>query len=404
MDNPQSLQGKKILLGVTGSIAAYKAVMLCRLLQDRGAVVRVIMTPSAQEFVTPLTFSTLSGNEVISSIWKDGKWENHVELGLWADLMVIAPCTANTMASLAQGLCNNALLAVYLSARCPVMISPAMDVDMWHHPATQSNIDLLASRGNQILQVGYGKLASGLIGEGRMMEPADICDEIETKLTADKALKGYQVIVSAGPTYEKIDPVRYLGNWSSGKMGIAVADAFYDQGAEVILVCGPTHENLDKPYDVKRITSADELYNEVTDLWPSSDVCVMAAAVADYTPEHYSEKKVKKSDDDLSISLIRTKDIAKSLGENKKEGQILVGFALETNNEEQNALAKLKKKNLDFIVLNSLNDDGAGFKGDTNKVTIIDKNGEQTDFPVKPKNEVAKDIVTKTRQFLKPTT
>ena len=388
------LQGKKILLGITGSIAAYKAAILVRLLVKASAEVRVVMTESATKFISPLTLSTLSEKPVIIDWEKSGTWTNHVEAGLWADLMVIAPCTANTLAGMAGGFGHNLLLGCYLSAKCPVIIAPAMDLDMWRHPAVKNNLRLVQSYGNQIIPVGNGFLASGLEGDGRMAEPEEILDNIHHFFAKNLDLKNKSVLITAGPTFEAIDPVRFIGNHSSGKMGIELAKSCANRGANVTLILGPTSLTLENPsIKVERIQSAQEMYDAVNQCFEQSDIAIFAAAVADYRPATVSLTKIKKKDDDLSIPLVKTIDIAATIGAKKSDKQILVGFALETNDEIINANSKLHKKNLDFIVLNSLADQGAGFKHDTNKVTIIDSEGTKIDFPLKSKKDVANDII-----------
>lgn len=390
------LAGKKIVLGVSGSIAAYKSAVLTRLLVKEGAEVRVIMSPAAHDFITPLTLSTLSKNPVLSEFVKDetGQWNNHVDLGLWADAYVIAPASANTIAKMAHGLCDNLLLAVYLSARCPVFFCPAMDLDMLQHPATKANIQKLTSFGNHLIEPGYGELASGLTGLGRMAEPEEIVNQLRSYFQSNQLLNGKKVLVTAGPTHEAIDPVRFIGNNSSGKMGFAIAEALANRGAQVNLVTGPTHQHTTHPrIDIKRVTSAEEMFNACTSLFPTSDITVLSAAVADYKPINKAEQKLKKKDENLILDLTRTHDIAASLGKLKHNGQIIVGFALETEQEQANALKKLESKNFDLIVLNSLNDNGAGFGHDTNKITIIDRSQKFKTFELKSKKEVAGDIV-----------
>ena len=388
------LQGKKILLGVTGSIAAYKSIYLVRLLVKAGAEVRVMITPSAKDFVSTLTLSTLSRNPVLVDMFDEQSWANHVMLGRWADVMVIAPLSCNTMAKMASGQCDNLLLATYLSATCPVVVAPAMDEDMWHHPATKENLQKLESFGNKIIPVEKGDLASGLHGEGRMAEPEQIIDFISANFFLTRPLEGKKAIVTAGPTYEPIDPVRFIGNYSSGKMGIAIAKELYHQGAEVTLIMGPsTIEVSANEVSLVRVKTASEMYKAANDLFGTTDIAVMAAAVADYAPVSPAGEKIKKKEENLTIELIKTKDILKNLGERKKEGQVLVGFALETNNEKQFAMDKLQKKNADMIILNSLNDAGAGFGHDTNKITIFEKGGQEFKFDTKSKAAVAKDIV-----------
>ena len=389
------LQGKKIIVGVCGSIAAYKSALLIRLLVKSGAEVKVVMTNSALDFITPLTLSTLSKNPVYSKFSdKDtGEWTNHVDLGLWADLIVIAPASANTIAKMAHGYCDNLLLATYLSAKCPVYIAPAMDLDMFAHMSTQDNLKKLKEYGNKIISPTSGELASGLIGEGRMEEPEAIHDVIANHFSSGN-LKGKKVLVTAGPTYEAIDPVRFIGNHSTGKMGYAIALAAANEGAHVTLVSGPTDLQISNSnIKVVNVTSADEMYSECKKLYPKIDICVLSAAVADYKPKTKADQKIKKKSDSFSLELIKTHDIAAELGKLKKKGQINVGFALETENESSNAEGKLKSKNFDFIVLNSLNDKGAGFGHDTNKITIIDKNNKSKAFTLKSKQEVARDIV-----------
>lgn len=391
-----ALQDKKIVLGVCGSIAAYKSAMLIRLLVKSGAKVRVVMTGSAQEFITPLTLSTLSKNPVLHKFVKDdsGQWNNHVELGLWADALVVAPASANTIGKFANGLCNNLLTAVYLSARCPVFLAPAMDLDMLVHPSTRQNFARLADFGNHILAPGFGELASGLTGDGRMAEPEQIVARLEDHFAVTKKLDGKTVLVTAGPTHEAMDPVRFIGNRSSGKMGFAIAERMADLGARVHLVTGPTNLHTNHPgIDVLRVVSADEMFEASVRLFPESDVAVLAAAVADYKPKVKNEQKLKKSGAAMTLELTPTRDIAATLGEVKKNGQFVVGFALETENEKDNALKKLEAKKMDLIVLNSLRDEGAGFGHDTNKVSIIDQSGNMLGFALKDKKEVAVDIV-----------
>jgi len=387
------LKGKKILIAVTGSIAAYKIPQLVRLLVKDGAEVKVIMTEAAKNFVSPLTLSTLTKQEVLSGLAAGDTWVNHVMLGRWADIMLIAPLSCNTLAKMAVGLCDNLLLAVYLSATCPVVVAPAMDEDMWHHFATKKNIHILVSNGVQIIPVESGELASGLFGEGRMAEIETIATWLYQFFLKNLQFKGKKVLITAGPTYEALDPVRFIGNHSSGKMGLAIANNFLKRGADVTLVMGPN--SLKVPASVKliKVTSADEMYNACIAAFPDMDIAVMSAAVADYTPVTVVDEKIKKSEDYFIIELKRTKDILKQLGSIKKEGQFLVGFALETNNEKQYALRKLSEKNADLIVLNSLNDTGAGFGLDTNKITIFDKNQQEYHFDIKSKDAVAADIV-----------
>jgi phosphopantothenoylcysteine decarboxylase / phosphopantothenate---cysteine ligase len=390
------LAGKKILLGVSGSIAAYKSVLLIRLLVKEGAEVKVIMTPSAHDFITPLTLATVSKNPVLTNFIKDstGVWNNHVDLGLWADVMLIAPASANTMAKMASGICDNLLLAVYLSARCPVLFAPAMDLDMLQHPSTKSNIQKLISWGNQLINPGHGELASGLVGTGRMAEPEEIIAQLTSHFKTSSPLTGKKALVTAGPTHEALDPVRFIGNNSSGKMGYAIAEELANQGAEVTLVSGPTSITVSNPnIKLLRVTSAEEMYQACVSHFTSTDITVLSAAVADYRPAQRADQKIKKSGDMLTIELIKTRDIAAELGKLKKKNQFTVGFALETENEKSNAEKKIADKNLDLIVLNSLNDAGAGFGHDTNKITLIDKNNKATEFNLKSKKEVATDIV-----------
>ncbi|MFB9842800.1 bifunctional phosphopantothenoylcysteine decarboxylase/phosphopantothenate--cysteine ligase CoaBC [Mucilaginibacter ginsenosidivorans] len=397
------LEGKKIILGICGSIAAYKSASLIRLLVKAGADVQVVMTPDATNFITPLTLSTLSKRPVFVEYFipETGEWNNHVELGLWADLFIIAPTSANTLAKMANGLSDNLLTAVYLSAKCPVYFAPAMDLDMWKHESTQSNIQKLQSYGNILIPPGKGELASGLYGEGRMAEPEEIVAFIEAAIKKKLPLVNQTILVTAGPTYEAIDPVRFIGNHSSGKMGFAIADQLAAMGADVILVAGPTSQST-KHKSIKRVdvTSAAEMLDACLLYYKDANACVMCAAVADYTPASVSPQKIKKKEGSLNIELKKTTDILKTLGEKKQTGQVLAGFALETENEEYNAAEKLKSKNLDFIVLNSLNDKGAGFKTDTNKITIIDSNLQKTTFGLKSKDEVAADICNKVAQLI----
>jgi len=390
------LRGKKILLGVCGSIAAYKSALLTRLLVKEGAEVKLIMTKAASHFITPLTLSTLSKNPVLLDFYKreTGEWQSHVELGLWADLFLIAPLSANTMASMANGICNNLLTAVYLSARCPVMLAPAMDLDMFQHPATRKNLQTLQSFGNHVLASGYGELASGLTGEGRMLEPEEILVEVNKIFLHRQPLAGIEVMVTTGPTHEAFDPVRYLGNHSSGKMGYAIATQLADAGAQVHLISGPTNLNLHHPnINISNVSSADEMYQACKKVFFKTKLNVFAAAVADYKPAQPFKQKIKKGMENLEIALEKNIDIAMACGKEKQADQINIGFALETENELDNAYLKLKKKNFDLIVLNSLNDAGAGFAHDTNKIKIIDKNNKIKDFELKDKNSVAKDIV-----------
>jgi len=387
------LQNKKILLGISGSIAAYKTAVLVRLLIKAGAAVKVVMTPAAKDFVSPLTLSTLSKNQVLSDLSNNDSWSNHVMLGRWADVMLIAPLSCNSLAKMAHGICDNLLTAVYLSSTCPVIVAPAMDEDMWLHPAVQNNLQIIQQFGNQVLPVENGELASGLTGDGRMAEPETILSKLEDFFLYTKELAGKKVLVTAGPTYEALDPVRFIGNHSSGKMGIAIATEFQKRGATVTLVLGPSAIAAPAGMKVVHVQSANEMFTACTTVFDKMDIAVMSAAVADYTPVTVTEEKIKKSDDFFSVELKKTKDILKHLGTVKKEGQILVGFALETHDEINNALKKLVDKNADLIILNSLNDTGAGFGTDTNKITIFDKNGGEHQFETKLKTAVAADIV-----------
>lgn len=391
------LQGKKIVLGITGSIAAYKAAMLTRLFVKAGAEVKVIMTSAAMEFITPLTLSTLSKNPVLTQFQKDetGQWNNHVELGLWADALLIAPASANTLAKIANGMCDNLLSAVYLSARCPVFIAPAMDLDMLAHASTQDNLKRINSFGNHLINPVHGELASGLVGTGRMAEPEEIIAHLASYFKNKQKLKGKMALVTAGPTYEALDPVRFIGNHSSGKMGFAIAESLANSGATVNLVTGPTTQYTSHPgVNVIRITSAEEMHHACVEQFPQTDIAVLAAAVADYKPVKVADQKIKKKDDSLILELIKTHDIAAALGKVKHNGQVVVGFALETEQEQANAFKKLESKNFDLIVLNSLNDSGAGFGHDTNKITILDNIGNVRSFDLKNKKDVANDIVT----------
>lgn len=387
------LKGKKILLGVSGSIAAYKATLLTRLLIKAGAEVRILMTDSAKDFVTPISLSTLSKNPVLSGLTENDSWANHVMLGRWADIMLIAPLSCNTLAKMATGLCDNLLMAVYLSATCPVVMAPAMDEDMWHHGSTKKNLNIIKSYGNHIIPVESGELASGLTGEGRMAEPETIIEWLNSFFLSSKELAGKKVLITAGPTYEQIDPIRFIGNYSSGKMGLAIAEEMLNRGAAVTLVLGPSNVEVAAGIKLIKVKTAAEMYNACEEIFPATDIAVMSAAVADYTPITTAKEKIKKTESDLSVELTKTKDILKTLGSKKKDGQILAGFALETNNEKENALKKLVSKNTDLIVLNSLQDEGAGFGHDTNKITIFDKAGNEYAFGIKSKKEVATDIV-----------
>ncbi len=399
------LKGKHIILGITGSIAAYKAAYIIRALVKKGAKVQVVITPAGKEFITPITLSALSSNPVISEFFsnRDGSWHSHVDLGLWADAMLIAPATASTIGKMANGIADNMLVTTYLSCKAPVFIAPAMDLDMFAHPSTQQNLDRLRSFGNHIIEPAEGELASHLVGKGRMEEPDKIIAVLEEFFASRTVLEKKKIVITAGPTYEKIDPVRFIGNYSSGKMGFALAEACAQQGAEVILIAGPvslttTHPNIQR-IDVE---SAEEMYQAAMTAFPEADAGILCAAVADYRPEIQADEKIKReSKGEMMLHLVPNKDIAASLGAIKREGQVLVGFALETNNEATNAESKLKRKNLDFIVLNSLRDAGAGFRCDTNKISIIDRQGETTGYPLKSKQGVAVDIVNKLATLLK---
>lgn len=390
------LKGKHIILGVTGSIAAYKAAILVRLLVKEGAEVKVIMTPLAKEFITPLTLATLSKNPILIDFFnpENGDWNSHVDLGLWADFYLIAPATANSIAKMANGIADNLLLTTYLSAKCPVMVAPAMDLDMFNHEATQKNINTLRGYGNIIIEPATGELASGLSGKGRMEDPESILRSIINFFTRKEVFFGCRVLVTSGPTFEPIDPVRFIGNYSSGKMGSSIAESFANQGAQVIFITGPakvipSHKNI----EIISVKTADEMYSAAVNAFPTVNIAIMAAAVADYTTSEINSSKMKRTSEDLTIKLKPTKDIAASLGNVKSNDQILIGFALETDKEFENASKKLASKNLDFIVLNSLNDSGAGFGYDTNKVTIIQKDGKTVNIDLKSKTEVANDIV-----------
>ncbi len=388
------LSGKRIILGVTGSIAAYKSAPLCRLLKGEGADVQIITTRSAADFVSPLTLSVLSGKPVLSEmISEENTWNNHIELGMWADLFLIAPLSAHTLSAFATGTCENLLQAVYLSARCPVFVAPAMDHDMYLHPATTQNLEVLNQRGQHIIGPAHGELASGLVGEGRMEEPEVILEKVISFFSANKPLAGKSIIVTAGPTQEAIDPVRFITNHSSGKMGIAIATSLVEMGAQVKLIAGPVQEKIPVGLIHIPVISADDMLQACVQHFPTADAAIMTAAVADYRPSTVSDKKVKKSDDDLQLPLSKTVDIAATLGKMKTKNQFLVGFALETNDELINAQKKLIGKNLDFIVLNSLNDKGAGFGTDTNKVTLIFNGNKSIDLPLMTKSKVASNIV-----------
>jgi phosphopantothenoylcysteine decarboxylase/phosphopantothenate--cysteine ligase len=398
------LKNKNILLGVCGSIAAYKSAILVRLLIKAGANVRVILTSDAANFITPLTLATLSKNPVYTKYFEEetGVWSNHVELGLWADYMIIAPASANTIGKMANGLCDNLLSAVYLSAKCPVFFAPAMDLDMWKHESTRDNIRQLRSFGITMIAPNKGELASGLNGEGRMAEPEEIIAFLTDTISSKLPLKGVNVLITAGPTFEPIDPVRFIGNHSSGKMGFAIADEMASLGAQVTLVSGPTAEKSAQPLKRIDIVTAADMLEVCNQHFDNSAIIVMSAAVADYTPSYVASQKIKKNDETFSIELKKTTDILAALGQRKQQDQLLIGFALETNNEEKNAKLKLKKKNLDLIVLNSLNDPGAGFQKDTNKITIFNRAEEKTEFAMKSKTEVAKDICTEILKLYRP--
>lgn len=398
------LQGKNIIIGISGSIAAYKTITLVRLLIKEGAYVKVVMTPAAKEFASPLVLSTLSKNPVLIDLSTENSWANHVELGRWAHLMVIAPLSCNTLAKLAHGFCDNLLMAVYLSAVCPVVVAPAMDEDMWKHNTTKENLAKLISVANKIIPVDNGELASGLIGEGRMAEPEAILKFITDHFNEVENSKDFtdkKILITAGPTYESIDPVRFIGNHSTGKMGIALAEEFTNRGASVTLVIGPTDQSIASTISKKiSVTSAAEMYNACINEFPLSDIAIMSAAVADYTPIRISDQKIKKSESTFTIELQKTKDILEHLGSVKSANQFVVGFALETNNERQYALEKLTSKKADLIVMNSLNNEGAGFGVDTNKVTLFHTSGKEFDFALKSKKEVAKDIADVIKSYL----
>lgn len=402
------LNGKKIVLGITGSIAAYKSCLIIRQLIKKGAEVQVVITPAGKEFITPITLSALTHKPVISEFFsqRDGTWNSHVDIGLWADAMLIAPATASTIGKMANGIADNMLITTYLSMKAPVFVAPAMDLDMYAHPSTQKNLQTLLSYGNHIIEPGTGFLASTLEGKGRMEEPENIIAQLEAffeKQEKDaQSLNGKRILITAGPTYEKIDPVRFIGNYSSGKMGFAIAEECARRGAEVELVCGPVSTKLSKEYkNIHRtdVESAQQMYEASMALYPNMDAAILSAAVADFTPDTVAEQKIKRTGDDMVIRLKPNPDIAASLGKIKQQNQVLVGFALETNDEESNAQSKLKKKNFDFIVLNSLRDKGAGFRTDTNKVTIIEAD-KKTEYPLKSKTEVAADIIDKLEEKL----
>lgn len=396
------MKGKKIVLGITGSIAAYKAAVLTRLLIKKGAEVQIVITPAGKEFITPITLSALTSKPVISEFFsqRDGTWHSHVDLGLWADAMLIAPATASTIGKMAHGIADNMLITTYLSMKAPVFVAPAMDLDMFAHPATQHNLDILRSYGNHIIEPTAGELASHLVGKGRMEEPENIVATLESFFQKNSSMAGKKILITAGPTYEKIDPVRFIGNYSSGKMGYALAEECAARGAEVTLVSGPVNLSVNHP-NINRIDveSAEQMYNACMSHYPTSDAGILCAAVADFTPECVADKKIKREKDDLTLNLKPTHDIAAALGKIKTDSQRLVGFALETNDETAHAQDKLKRKNFDFIVLNSLNDKGAGFRCDTNKITIIDS-GKAEEYPLKTKKEVAADIIDKLDSIL----
>lgn len=390
------VSGKKILIAVSGGIAAYKIHFLIRDFVKKGAEVQVIMTPDAEHFVTKLSVSTLSKKPVYTEFYSDnGTWNSHVEMALWADVMIVAPCTANTLAKMVHGMCDNLVIATYMSAKCPVFIAPAMDLDMYQHPSTKQNLELAEDYGHFIIPAENGELASGLVGQGRMAEPETIAKAIEDFFNSgstDKSLEGKTVLITAGPTYEAIDPVRFIGNHSSGKMGFSLAEEASKRGAKVILISGPSSQVInDGNVDLHRVTSAKEMLAKVFEFYENADIAIASAAVADYAPKEVAKEKIKKNDDSLTIELVKNPDILKTMGE-KKSHQFLVGFALETQNEEENAKGKLEKKNLDMIVLNSLRDEGAGFKNDTNKIKIFTRT-ERKEFDLKSKDDVAKDIL-----------
>ncbi|MDG1346426.1 MAG: bifunctional phosphopantothenoylcysteine decarboxylase/phosphopantothenate--cysteine ligase CoaBC [Crocinitomicaceae bacterium] len=398
------MQTKRILLGITGGIAAYKIASLVRLLIKSGAEVRCIMTPASCDFITPLTLATLSKNEVIQDFWDEGtgEWANHVELGMWPDVFLIAPVTASSMSKMVHGQSDNVLMATYLSAKCPVIVAPAMDLDMYKHPTTSENLKALSAHGVDIIPPNSGELASGLEGEGRMAEPEEIHNYLNDFFSKGKDFVGKKVLITAGPTHEAIDPVRFIGNHSSGKMGVALAKSFLKRGAEVTLVLGPSKENCEHPnLTLKRVVSAEEMLEMVQKSWKSSDIGVFSAAVADYRPKKNADQKIKKNSDELTVELVKNPDILKWAGENKSAHQVLIGFALETENERVNAKGKLEKKNLDIIVLNSLNDSGAGFAHNTNKIAIFDKHNNSQDFELTSKKVVAENILDYFKNFKK---
>lgn len=391
-----ALRDKHIILGISGSIAAYKAASLARLLIKAGAEVQIVMTPSGKEFITPVTLSALTGKAVVSEFFtaNDGTWHSHVDLGLWADLMIIAPATAATLGKMANGIADNMLITTYLSMKAPVMVAPAMDLDMFAHPSTMRNLDILRSYGNMIIEPASGELASHLIGKGRMEEPENILALAEDFFRKQESLSKKKILITAGPTYEKLDPVRFIGNYSSGKMGFALAEECARRGAEVTLIAGPVSLKVNHP-NIKRVDveSAEEMYKASLEVFPNMDAAILCAAVADYRPKEQATEKIKRNGDEMTLNLVPNKDIAASLGQIKKAGQCLIGFALETNDELNNAIKKMEKKNLDFIVLNSLNDAGAGFQHDTNKISILSRDGKRVDFGLKSKKDLAADII-----------
>lgn len=395
-----TLHGKHIVLGITGSIAAYKAAVLTRLLIKKGAEVHIVITPAGKAFITPVTLSALSGKPVISEFFAstDGTWHSHVDLGLWADAMIVAPATASTIGKMANGIADNMLVTTYLSMKAPVFVAPAMDLDMYRHPVTQRNLQLLKSDNVHIIEPTVGELASHLEGKGRMEEPENIVAILEKFFTQRNTLIGKKILITAGPTYERIDPVRFIGNFSTGKMGYAIAEECAARGAEVTLISGPTALSVTHPgIRLIKVESANEMYEAAIDIFPRMDAAILSAAVADYRPEHTADEKMKRTEGkNISITLIPNPDIAAALGKMKKPGQLLIGFALETTDEEENAHKKLEKKNMDYIILNSLKDEGAGFGYDTNKITILSRNGEKKTFGLKTKKEVANDIIEHT--------
>lgn len=396
------MKGKRILLGITGGIAAYKIAFLIRLLKKKGAEVKCIMTPASCDFISPLTLATLSENPVHIEFWnqQNGQWTNHVDLGIWPDVFVIAPCTANTLAKMAHGYCDNLLTATYLSAKCPVFIAPAMDLDMYAHQTTEENIQKLVSFGNHIVPAEFGELASGLVGQGRMAEPETIVSHLNSFFEESTVFEGKTILLTAGPTYEKIDPVRFIGNHSSGKMGYKIAESFLKKGAKVILISGPSNEKLSHHNLILiSIESASEMLAEVQKHWKDANFGVFAAAVADYRPKDIAQQKIKKNESEMMIELVKNPDILSWAGENKAANQILVGFALETNDAIAHAKSKLERKNLDLIVVNTLEDEGAGFKNDTNRIHLLDKYNKLTSFELKSKTLVAEDIVSYLKDF-----